>query len=124
MAYVYLNNNPCQRSTSDCVIRAIATILDTSWECAYTNLVAEGLEQCDLPNANHVFDKFLKGIGFQKRVIPNTCPSCYTLREFCNDHPYGEYLVCTGDHVVAVIDGDFYDAWDSGSVIPSYYYER
>lgn len=124
MAYVYLNNNPCQRSTSDCVIRAISTVLDVSWETVYTNLCAEGLDQCDLPNANHVFDKYLKGLGFQKHSIPNSCPSCYTLRQFCYDHPFGDYIVCTGDHVVAAIDGDYIDNWDSGSVIVSCYYER
>ena len=124
MSYVHYNPNPCQHSTSDCVIRAIAKALDTTWESAYVNLAAEGLEQCDLPNANHVFGKYLTDVGFRRRAIPNTCPNCYTLREFCYDHPFGEYVVCTGDHVVTVIDGDYYDSWDSGSVIPSYFYER
>lgn len=124
MAYIYFNPNPCRKSTSDCVIRAIAKVLDVSWETVYKQLCDEGLEQCDLPNANAVFGRFLLNLGFRKHIIPNTCPMCYSLIDFCIDHPYGDFVVCTGDHAVCVIDGNHYDLFDSSYVTPSYYYER
>lgn len=52
------------------------------------------------------------------------CPECYTVADFCWDNPYGYYLLATGTHAVAVIDGDYYDTWDSGNESVAYYYER
>jgi hypothetical protein len=49
---------------------------------------------------------------------------CYTIKEFCKDHPIGDYLLGTGSHVVAVLDGNYYDTWDSGSEVPIYYFKR
>ena len=33
-----------------------------------------------------------------------------------------KYLIGTGSHAVAVIDGDYYDSWDSGNEIPAYFW--
>ncbi|MBR0092838.1 MAG: hypothetical protein IJP92_14190 [Lachnospiraceae bacterium] len=46
--------------------------------------------------------------------MPDTCPRCYTVERFCEEYPEGTYLVATGTHVVAVVDGNYYDAWNSG----------
>ena len=78
----------------------------------------------DMPSSNSVWNAYMIESGFAKSVIPNTCPDCYTIIDFCNDHRLGEYLVATGSHVVAVINGDYYDTWDSGDEVPIYYYER
>ena len=80
-----------------------------SWEDVYINLAEEGLEQCDIINSNAVWDRFLRDIGFRKRVLPNTCPTCYTVKMFCREHPEGEYVLATGSHAIAAIDGDYYD---------------
>ena len=34
--------------------------------------------------------------------------------------PKGTYVLGTGNHVVAVVNGDYYDMWDSGDEIPAY----
>lgn len=78
----------------------------------------------DMPSSNEVWSAYLKSEGYMKRIIPNTCPSCYTVRDFCRDHPEGRYLLATGTHVVAAIDGDYYDTWDSGNEIPIYYFVK
>lgn len=54
--------------------------------------------------------------------MAETCPDCYTVQDFCEEYSEGTYLVAIGDHVVTVIDGDYYDAWDSGNEIPISYY--
>jgi hypothetical protein len=46
------------------------------------------------------------------------------VKEFCYDNPKGSFLVGTGTHVVAVIDGDYYDAWDSGNEVIDRYFTR
>lgn len=62
--------------------------------------------------------------GFVRGNLPDTCPACYTLERFCKDFPVGTYLVATGSHVIAVIDGDYYDTFDSGNEVVTYYFER
>lgn len=36
----------------------------------------------------------------------------------------GRYLLALDQHVVAVVDGDYYDTWDSGNEIPIYYWMK
>lgn len=52
------------------------------------------------------------------------CPECYRVRDFARDHPYGDYILGPKEHAVAVIDGDWYDTWDSGATVPLYYLRR
>ena len=124
MSYIYTNPNPTKKKVGDCVIRAIAIITNSTWEEAYMNLCLKGLEMDDLPNSNSVWASYLRERGFKCSTLPDTCPDCYTIKEFCIDHPTGEYVVCTGTHVVAVINGDIYDAWDSSQEIPAYFFYK
>lgn len=79
-----------------------------------------------MPSANLVIGSYFYERGYTKLLIPDRCPQCYTIKAFCRDHPRGRYVVGTGVHVVAIIDGDYYDTWDSGNEVPIYYwkYER
>ena len=124
MAYKYYNPVPDGKEHGDCVIRAISKVMDYSWEQTYLELCIAGYLKHDWGSANYVWDSYLRDCGFVRRVIPNTCPDCYTVRDFCEDYSYGEYIVATGDHIIAVIDGDYYDSWDSGNEVPIYYYKR
>ena len=124
MGFIERNMNPDGKVTDDCVIRALATIMGYSWEKAYADLSVEGMENHDLWNKNYVWMNYLKKKGFNRAVIPNTCPDCYTVEDFAKDHPIGQYIVGTGTHVVAVIDGDYYDTWDSGKEVPIFYLWR
>lgn len=122
--YVEYNPNMCKKSTGDCVIRAIAKILGITWKQAYVELTEQGLKDCDIISSNEVWGNFLKNNGFKRYIIPDTCPYCYTVKDFCRDHPYGEYILATGNHVIAVIDGNYFDAWDSGNEVPIFYFKR
>jgi len=122
--YVYTNPNPANKKTGDCVIRAVSIVLNCSWERAYTDLCIEGLNLSDLPNSNVVWGSYLRKLGYNREIIPNSCPECYTIEDFSYEHPCGKYVVCTGSHVVAVINGDIYDAWDSSSEVPTYFYKE
>ena len=126
MSWQYYNPNPAtQRSNAgDCVIRAISKVFNCSWERAYAELTVQGFKMGDWGNANDVWDAYLRQCGFQRKVIPNTCPDCYTVKDFCYDYNIGQYILATGSHVVAVINGDYYDSWDSGNEVPIYFYER
>lgn len=122
--FIYTNPNPINRTIGDCVIRAIAIATESTWEKSYMDLCMEGLEMADLPNSNAVWASYLKKLGFRKGIVPDTCPDCYTVADFAEDNPYGLYILCTGSHVVTIIDGNIFDAWDSSSEIPIFYFYK
>lgn len=124
MSYKFFNPNPLGKRVGDCVIRAISFLTGDSWQKIYIGIALKGFEMFDMPSSNAVWAEYLKERGYQRVVIPDTCPQCYSVREFCLDNPHGDFLLATGSHVVAVSDGDYYDAWDSGAEIPIYYWRK
>lgn len=122
--YKYLNPNPKNRTVEDCVIRAIAIVTNQSWNEAFIGIVMASFDVKDMPSSGRAWGTYLKDIGFTRKSINNTCPVCYTIKDFCIDNPIGRYLLVTDKHVVAVIDGDYYDTWDSGDEVPIYYWQR
>lgn len=124
MAYMFYNPNPSGQRNGDCVIRAIARTTDKDWETVYMDLVLEGFMMRDLPSSNRVWKSYLEKNGFKRYSLPDTCPDCYTVIQFCVDHPTGTYILATGSHAVAVIDSNYYDIWDSGEEIPIYYFKK
>jgi len=122
--YIHRNPNPIKNLVGDCVIRGISILTGQSWESTYWDVVFQGGVMYDMPSSNEVWSAYLKSLGYIKKIIPNVCPDCYTIKQFCIDHPLGKYLLATGTHVVAVIDGDYYDTWDSGDEIPVYYFVK
>jgi hypothetical protein len=122
--FKYYNPHPSQRRIGDCVIRAISKVLDWEWNDTYTALCLQGYVMSDLPSSNQIWGAFLRKQGFIRQVIPNECPDCYTVEDFCKDHPTGTYVLGTGSHAVAVVDGFYYDAWESGREQPIYYYKK
>lgn len=124
MAYVYCNPNPCNNLVIDCVVRAIAIAMDEDWHYIYFGICIQGGMMCDMPSSNRVWKAYLLKHGYRMDNLHNTCPDCYTVRDFCMDHPEGIYILCTGEHAVTVIDGNYYDTWDSGDVVPLYYFYK
>lgn len=122
--YADFNNNPQNKRVGDCVIRAISKVLRQSWEDTYIDITAEGFRQADMPASMNVWGQYMKSKGFVQRLLPDTCPNCYTVRQFCADNPQGYFLLVTGSHVIAVIDGVYFDTWDSGDEVPVYFFER
>lgn len=118
------NPNPRAAKVGDCAVRAVAKALGISWYEAYTLLVAEGLEQCDMPSANNVWGAVLRKNGFRRAAIPAECPDCYTVRDFIREYPAGTYVVALKNHVVTVCDGELYDTWNSMDENPIYFWRR
>ena len=98
--------------------------MDEPWDKIYTDLSVLGFEMKDLLDSNAVWGKYLNRNGYRRHVIPDTCPDCLTIRDFCRDNPNGKFLLATGTHVVTVIDGDYYDTWDSGDKIPIHFWKK
>ena len=120
----YFNPNPNGSRVGDCVIRAICAATGQDWDTTYTGVAIQGYVMADMPSANHVWRAYLDSKGFQRGIIPNTCPDCYTVNDFADDHPHGRYVLGTGTHAVAVVDGVVWDSWDSRNEIPIYYFKK
>lgn len=118
------NPNPKGARVGDCTVRAISKALNQSWEDTYFDLCTVGLMLSDMPSANHVWGSYLKNNGFVRLMLPNMCPDCYTVKDFCKDHNKGTYILALSGHVICVKDGDYYDTWDSGDEIPIYYWKE
>lgn len=124
MPYVFFNNNPKSARVGDCAVRAVSKAIGQDWNDAYIGLCAEGLAFKDMPSANYVWGMYLKRYGFEERMISSICPQCVTVEQFAKNHPKGRYVLACQNHVVSVVDGDYYDSWDSGNEIVIYYYKK
>lgn len=128
-AFTFYNANPKNRMGSDCVIRAICTALDQSWEQTLRELTEVGIKHGYTATSKETYKKYLaeKGFGMHKqpRKWDNTK---YTGYEWCHwlcskeDDP--RYSGCKaiiahigGHHIVCIkpIHGVFkvHDTWDS-----------
>lgn len=124
MAFIGVNPNPNGSYVGDCVIRALSIAMNKTWHEVYIELSIQGLVLCDMPSSNRVWGEYLKSQGYHRYIIPDSCPQCYTVRDFCADSPEGTFILGTGTHVVTVIDGNYYDSWDSGDELPIYYWKK
>jgi hypothetical protein len=77
-----------------------------------------------MPSVNWLWGLYLKIHGFEKFLLPESCPACVTVREFCKRYPEGTYVIGTGTHAVCVRNGDWLDAWDSGDEVPTYFFRK
>jgi len=122
--FIKCNPNPYHLRTDDCVIRAIAIAENASWDKIYLDLSIYGLIYADLPIRNNVWGRFLNDRNYEYISIPNTCPLCYRIKDFCKDNPNGTFVLGTEHHAVCVINGDYYDTWDSGGEVPIYAFKK
>ena len=120
--WIKYNANPVANNVEDCAIRAVALALNVSWDDAFDMVARMAKNMGVMPHNNAAWGAVLRQHGFQRAVIPNTCPDCYTAEDFCRDNPEGVYVLGFGTHTATAIDGKLYDTWDSSMEIPQYFW--
>lgn len=120
--YIYYQENPCGKENGDCVIRAISIATGKEWYQVYAGLCIQGRFECGFGNFNEIWSNYLQYLGFRRFGLPYN-PK-YTVADFARDNPRGTFVLGTGSHAVAVIDGNYIDSWNSGGEIPRYYFVK
>lgn len=118
--YIHYNGNPCGLNIGDCVIRAISIVTGFSRHKVYAGLCLAGYDCTIWGNNNSVWRSYLQSLGYVKHAISRKC----TVADFAGEHLTGRYILGTGAHAVAVVDGDIIDSWDSSQEIPLYYFVK
>lgn len=121
--FTYLNQNPKNKFTGDCVIRALSTAMEKPYNDVVIDLA---YMQCrygyDIGDPR-LYDKYLVENGWKRYKQPKKDNNKkYTGIEWCEflqfwNHPDWQRIVAnigTG-HVVAIINGKIIDTWDSSS---------
>ena len=122
--FAYYNPNPVAAREEDCAVRAVSSALGISWDEAF-DLIAHNAKQMGaMMHRDAAWGSVLRQHGFIRKVIPNSCPECYTAEDFAIEHPRGVYVLGFGTHTAAVIDGTILDTWDSRDEIPIYVWEK
>ena len=116
--------NPLQLRVGDCTVRAICAVTGLSWYIVHLAQSVLSSIMADMPSSDRVWWKLLNMLGFDRVQMIDQCPDCYTVADFAHDHPEGKFVLGPLEHAVAVIDGRWYDTWDSGNTVPLYYFER
>lgn len=117
----YYNANPKNRLGNDCVIRAICTALDQSWEQTVRELTEVGIKKGFVLNDKQTYAEYLKQKGWIKKEQPRKFDGTkYTGKEFCEklqrsgNAPYMNIIAhIGGHHIVAIVNGKVNDIWNS-----------
>ena len=122
--WIPYNPNPLGITTVDCTVRAICAVTGKSWDEIFREQCELAWKMADMPSADRVWWTLLEQIGFGQQRMFDRCPDCYTVEDFCYDHRSGLYILGPREHAVAVINGEYWDSWDSGQTIPAYFFKR
>ena len=122
--WIYANPNHVRDDEPDCVVRAISIATGMAWDDVHRELCEMSREKGTMPSVNWLWGLWLTEHGFQPFLLPESCPECVTVREFCKKFSRGVYVIGTGSHAVAVRGGNYMDAWDSGDTVPTYFFKR
>ena len=113
--YYQPNQKDIKDKYGDCVIRALTKVLGKSWVEVFDELTPIARKIQTMPNCKPAYEEYLKIKGFIYQGISNKKGSKRpTVESFTKEHPIGTYYLNVANHCVAVVDGKFYDTWNSG----------
>ena len=122
----YVKFESQKKRADDCVIRAIMKLTNRDWVTCYDELCEIGRKKKRMPNEGKVVEIWLREHGYVKRSFGKIIKGQHriTVSEFAKSHKDGYYLLNLRGHVVACINGYYYDSWDSGNCKLLTYYEK
>ena len=126
--FIYHNQNPKNRITGDCVIRAISKALNLNYNDVLKELCEIQIKTGYSIDENRTIEKFMNQHGWikmkQERKIDNTK---YTGKEFCEQiakHNKNYVANIGGHHIVAICNKQIYDIWNCSNKTVGIYYVK
>lgn len=126
--YYQPNKKDLKDRYGDCTIRALSRAMNCSWLEAFDLMIP----LCREAQVSNIFDApsvvrnpMVESLGFKYAGISNKRGTRRpTVDSFAKDHPTGTFICNVANHEVAVVDGKYYDTWDSGECSLYGYYEK
>ena len=116
--YIYFqpNKKDIKDNFGDCAIRSICRAENIDWLTAY-DLMWKISRQVQSPmNCKYGFEHIVKTLGYKYQGISNKKGTKRpTVDSFAMGHKKGTYICVVANHYVTIVDGYFYDTWDSGN---------
>lgn len=122
--YYQPNKMDLKDEYGDCVIRALTKVTGKAWEDVFDDLVPIARKLQCMPNGKPCYKAYLESNGFVYHGVSNAKGTKRpTVDRFSKDHTIGTYFARVAHHVIAIIDGVYYDTWDSGECSMYGYWE-
>lgn len=116
--YYQPNEKDLKDQVGDCQVRAFSKVLNISWLEAFdlTIPICRELQHYTIfDGCLEIVKPAMEKLGFIYTGVSNKKGSKRpTVESFAKSHPSGKYILKVAHHVVACVDGYFYDTWDSG----------
>lgn len=129
IGYQKVNVNPKGRFVGDCVIRAISTAMDISWDNVYKDLCEIGLKEKRMPNDKKVFHKYLEKNGWVKCKQPKYFDKTkYVVKDLDlylgKDRVEETLIISVAKHLTVIKSGSVVDTWDCRGKKVGNYWKR
>lgn len=114
-----VNKNPLGKKTGDCTTRAIANVLDITWEQAITEQCEGAIKtSCGL-TSNETIDYIMNKYGYKKmkqpRKIDNTKYNVLEMDRILTKKQISEgVLINVSNHTTCIKNDDLQDIWNCG----------
>lgn len=123
--YYQPNKKDLKDKYGDCVIRALTKAMNKEWLEVFEELLPYARQLQCMPSEKLCYETYLKANGFEYVGISNKKGSKRpTVDRFAKDHKQGTYVLNVANHIVAVVDGIYYDKWDCGECCLYGYLEK
>lgn len=99
--------------------------MNKTWLEVFNEHITYAIEIQCMPNSKTCYESYLKDNGFEYHGISNKKGSKRpTVESSIKEHKAGTFFLNVANHVVSVVDGIYYDTWDSGQCCLYGYYEK
>lgn len=122
--WILYNPNPTTDKANDCSIRAYCAAEDLEWDDAYDTACQYGKANNLMPNDSANCKQILENEYGYTFVKLSKEEKGMTVKEFAIKHNEGIYVLSVPSHLVTVINGEYYDTWDSGDKKVKAYYKK
>lgn len=113
--YYQPNKKDIKDKYGDCVVRALTKALNKTWLEVYDDLIPIARELQCIPNSKTCYEPYLQQQGLTYQGVSNKRGTVRpTVASFARDHKKGTYIARVANHIVAIVDGHYFDTWDSG----------